>query len=928
MLIFAIGNSAFAITPNENGIYEIANASQLEEFAAIVNSGQNTTNAVLTSNIDMNGVTHTPIGNSSNVPYKGVFNGRFHKISNLKLGDGNSENVALFGFAGSGAKICNLIIDKNSSFSGRDHCASFVSRCCDTEKGVAEFSCLGTSASVKAYSTDSSKGHASGLVGVSDGNVAYRFSNCYNLGAVRGVTVGGMSCGAPTAVCHSCFTVTDVKVQATASSGAKNPSPVGYVFIKGVVDFSEGWGYNFFFGSNTDEIFYPSITQSAKKWTDLTKPYSPGNHGVYKVLAADWSSTGQLCWYLNNCSSDDPVWGQDLTKDEFPTFMPGTPVVVKENGIYKNNGVTISGDYDNDPGNDKVTLTGKVLCGNSPVVGAQVSDGINVTLTDENGCYNIKSAKETGMVFVCNPKGYKYVFKNREPQFYHRVDDKNPSKVEECNFELERDNATDHAVLMIADIQICGRIDDQYLFRDKTIPDINETIAKQRKDGKGVYIITLGDQSYNTYWGTKGIGIPETAAFMEGMTPDAIFNCMGNHDNDPAVAGDWDASLKYRQQWGPTYYSFNIGNFHYVVLDNILFDNPNKDNKYEIGITDTMFGWLNKDLSNISKDTPVVICMHAPLFRRPQCSEPNVPKAPSYRYDYGTRLANYLRSFENIYVFTGHAHTCHTESNANIREYNVGAPGGNLWWTGHFTENNFVCSDGAAGGYRIVETSGNDMKTIYKSIGFDDDYQFRAYDLNNCYITAERFAPSYKNPSDIDTWLANGYGYDKTDYNPDGSAKMPNRILINVFGYDPQWNVEVFEAGKSIKVDRISTYDPFSMISDGCQRFEKTGHNTAGNPTLNSHMFIAQATSPTSTLTIKVTDENGVVHSRIMQRPKEFSINEYLPSKEMSSIIDIEDETEIMSPEYYDLTGSRVKEPTNGIYIMRIGGKCKKILVK
>ena len=78
MLIFAIGNSAFAITPNENGIYEIANASQLEEFAAIVNSGQNTTNAVLTSNIDMNGVTHTPIGKSSNVPYKGVFIGRFH----------------------------------------------------------------------------------------------------------------------------------------------------------------------------------------------------------------------------------------------------------------------------------------------------------------------------------------------------------------------------------------------------------------------------------------------------------------------------------------------------------------------------------------------------------------------------------------------------------------------------------------------------------------------------------------------------------------------------------------------------------------------------------------------------------------------------------------------------------------------------------
>ena len=98
--------------------------------------------------------------------------------------------------------------------------------------------------------------------------------------------------------------------------------------------------------------------------------------------------------------------------------------------------------------------------------------------------------------------------------------------------------------------------------------------------------------------------------------------------------------------------------------------------------------------------------------------------------------------------------------------------------------------------YRVLDTSGKELKTYYKCIGFDNGYQFRCYDLNNCHITASRFAPSYKNPADIDTWLANGYGFDSSDYNSDGTPKIPNRVLINVFAYDTNWKVEVLEDGK------------------------------------------------------------------------------------------------------------------------------------
>ena len=104
---------------------------------------------------------------------------------------------------------------------------------------------------------------------------------------------------------------------------------------------------------------------------------------------------------------------------------------------------------------------------------------------------------------------------------------------------------------------------------------------------------------------------------MNLLDPDAIFNCMGNHDNNPKIAGDWAASTDYREQWGPTYYSFNIGDVHYVVLDDILCKNTGTGGdgrKYESTLTTDQLSWLKKDLSFVSTSTPLVITMHAPLY--------------------------------------------------------------------------------------------------------------------------------------------------------------------------------------------------------------------------------------------------------------------------------------------------------------------------
>ncbi len=388
-LMFAASLSmpAIALTPNGAGFYEISNAAELEEFAAIVNGGENSANAILTSDIDMDGVNHTVIGNSKETAFKGTWDGQFHTISCLNMENETASNLALFGYVGVGAKICNTIIDDLSTFYGEDKCAAFVSQCTDSEEGFAEFICLGTSATVHAYSTDSSKGRAAALVGPSDGNVGYRFLNCYNLGEVRGVTVGGLSCKAPKAYASGCFTVTNVKKQATADAKAGNPGKVGTIVIAGVEDPVETWGYNFFFGGSATNpaVFYPEVINSNIKWTDYTKPATETNFGVYKVFEETWGSTGALCWFLNNASDNEPVWGQNLDELElYPTFVPGHKIVTKKGDAFEfeNNGKTTTSGV--------VDITGEIY---ERPQGIYTIQGVKVEKAETPGLYIINGKK-------------------------------------------------------------------------------------------------------------------------------------------------------------------------------------------------------------------------------------------------------------------------------------------------------------------------------------------------------------------------------------------------------------------------------------------------------------------------------------------------------------------------------------------------------
>ncbi len=71
----------------------------------------------------------------------------------------------------------------------------------------------------------------------------------------------------------------------------------------------------------------------------------------------------------------------------------------------------------------------------------------------------------------------------------------------------------------------------------------------------------------------------------------------------------------------PRYYSQNIGNVHYVFLDNIHYINDpapaptytgiNNKRNYKEDFTPEQLAWLRKDLANVSYDTPIIVAMYS-----------------------------------------------------------------------------------------------------------------------------------------------------------------------------------------------------------------------------------------------------------------------------------------------------------------------------
>ena len=104
-----------------------------------------------------------------------------------------------------------------------------------------------------------------------------------------------------------------------------------------------------------------------------------------------------------------------------------------------------------------------------------------------------------------------------------------------------------------------------------------------------------------------------------------------------------------------------------------------------------------------------------------------------------------------------------------------------------------------------------------------------------------------------------------------------NEVLINIWNWDPNWKIEIKENGKTLSYARVKGYDPLHIAALTAKRFNDSAIKEvpAFITKENYHMFKVKASSATSTIDIKVTDEFGNVYTETMKRPKTFSAEAY-----------------------------------------------------
>ena len=522
------------------------------------------------------------------------------------------------------------------------------------------------------------------------------------------------------------------------------------------------------------------------------------------------------------------------------------------------------------PDKDGMTVKGTVSCDGKGLAGVVVSDGMEVTVTDDYGFYWLPSSKKNGYVFISIPSGYFPASSSAMEGIYRNLQE-SPGVTEQKDFTLVEEPNDDCIVVFMADAHLANRgngsNNDMNQFQNNYVPDVNATIRSYKNQGKKVYGITLGDLTWDTYWYDTNYRLPDALKDFAKIEMQ-IFHCMGNHDNDIRAISDFDAADPWRREVGPNYYSFNLGKAHYVVLDDIYYTTDGNENKTEAPrITDEQIDWLKKDLATVKdKNTPLIVCMHIPLHGHPG-RDTDGKLVTRMQIQNSDDLLATIDGFSKVRIMSGHTHVnFNIPVNERLIEHNVGGACATWWWTGKYHDTH-ICRDGSVGGYAVFEWNGTDYNRYWKSIGYDRNYQFRTYDRNDVWISPQKYAPkqSLEDPEFVSNfaYLAQDYAWQHNE----------NEVIINVFSWEESWKLEVTENGNPLPWTVTNWFDPLHIISFDMFRLNKSNDRLEGSPMKTSattHFFRVHPTSPTSTLEIKVTDCYGNVYSQTMNRPKTF----------------------------------------------------------
>ncbi|MBI2477088.1 MAG: calcineurin-like phosphoesterase C-terminal domain-containing protein [Planctomycetia bacterium] len=352
----------------------------------------------------------------------------------------------------------------------------------------------------------------------------------------------------------------------------------------------------------------------------------------------------------------------------------------------------------------------------------RVSNGRDVVRTNVEGKYEL-TVDNDDIIFVVKPKGFRTPLSDDKlPQFYyiHKPEGSPNLKFKgvaptgdlpaSVDFPLyEQSEPEQFRAVLFGDPQPRDQKEVDYIAHDV----VEELIGTDASFG-----VTLGDIVFDDL--DVFVPLNKTVALI-GIP---WYNVIGNHDINLDAVGDLQNDETFESHYGPAYYSFDYGQVHFIVLDDIEWYHPTPGGKgqYRGGLGEEQMTFVRNDLAMISDEQLVVLMMHIPLV------------------DVRDRTELFRLIEKRPFCISISGHTHHHEHRFIKKEdgwlgpephhhiINVTVSGS--WWSGAPDERGIphtAMADGAPNGYSIISFDGTKYQLDYKAAGRSADYQMQIH---------------------------------------------------------------------------------------------------------------------------------------------------------------------------------------------------------
>lgn len=483
-----------------------------------------------------------------------------------------------------------------------------------------------------------------------------------------------------------------------------------------------------------------------------------------------------------------------------------------------------------------------------PMKDVVVSDGYSCTLTNDSGAYTLRRDEDARFVYYTVPAYCAVPVHSKTDHtacFYQQLS-KNKHRYNFTLALLKGGAEKNFRLIVFGDPQVTNAMNPYYegpndnpieksdlaRFTDETMTDVKATLAAMPA-GDPVYGLSMGDDVQ--YYGGYNAALERGIRRSLGSSRMAVFSVIGNHDQD----GKAVYKHQWEDSWGPTDYSFDRGDVHFVCLNDVLFYRG--ASYYSPGeLTAKQLHWLRSDLLLADKKKKVVLCYHIPLtFGNAPFGEATPLNIASEAGHYASaqlgKILTMLNEFRGGFeLFCGHTHFALNHEidfrGQRLLERCHAAACGMIWQS-----NVNIC--GTPNGYYV--------------------YTFKGEEISNCYYKGTSWdAKKQMSLFSADTDF-NGEEY-TTDWNlPRGKGV----IVANVFNADSHWRVYALENGQRTPMKRLNSLGQDAFSAGYHHKYMKCTSfrfvSKQNSYLIMNHLYYYEPRDKNATITIHAYDEYG-----------------------------------------------------------------------